>query len=176
MPTPLGRIVVTDANVLINLIHVGRLDMCAHLPGYEFIVPDHVRREITDATQLAALDDAAHRAVLRVEPITDPAAISIFTQLTQRLGRGEAACLAIAAQNGWMVASDEKGRFLREAESRIGTAGIIGTKDLFVLAIGAGMLSIEDADADKATLAQRRFTMPFKSFREVISGSGGKVR
>lgn len=27
----------------------GRLDMCASLPGYEFVVPDHVRDEIKDA-------------------------------------------------------------------------------------------------------------------------------
>ena len=32
------RVVVTDANVLINLIHVGRLDLLGSLSGYEFVV------------------------------------------------------------------------------------------------------------------------------------------
>ncbi len=51
-------IVVTDANVLIDLMHVARLDLCSRLPGHEFVVPDHVREEIIDANQRMALDDA----------------------------------------------------------------------------------------------------------------------
>ena len=49
-PSP---IIVTDANVLINLLHVARLDLCARLPGLEFVVPDHVHEEITDSAQLS---------------------------------------------------------------------------------------------------------------------------
>jgi len=32
--TPLLRIVVTDANVLINLMHVSRLGLLAQIPNY----------------------------------------------------------------------------------------------------------------------------------------------
>ena len=41
MTTTPQIIVVTDANVLINLMHVARLDLCARLPGDGFVVPDH---------------------------------------------------------------------------------------------------------------------------------------
>ena len=88
MNAPTTRVVVTDANVLINFMHVGRLSLCAELPNLEFVVPDHVRH----------------------------------------LGRGEAACLVLAEKNGWTVASDEKGRFRREAVARIGLYQ--GKKDL----------------------------------------------
>jgi hypothetical protein len=44
----------------------------------------------------------------------------------------------------------------------------MGTADVFVLAIRAGLISISDADADKALLAQRRFRMPFASFGELV--------
>jgi hypothetical protein len=37
---PTLRIVVTDANVLINLIHVEVLPLLGRLPGYEFVVVD----------------------------------------------------------------------------------------------------------------------------------------
>ena len=58
MTDPPQRIVVSDANVLINLMHVGRLDICGRLPGFEFVVPNHVREEIMLPEQRAALDEA----------------------------------------------------------------------------------------------------------------------
>ena len=37
---------MTDANVLINLIHVDRLRLLGALPGFEFIVPPEVESEV----------------------------------------------------------------------------------------------------------------------------------
>lgn len=168
MTTTPQIIVVTDANVLINLMHVVRLDLCARLPGHEFVVPDQVREEITDANQRIALDDAVVRSVVRIEAITDLSAVTLFTELIARIDRGEAACLALAIERGWCVASDERRRFRREAEQRIGAERIIGTKDLYLLAIRAGLLSVEEADEDKAVLERHRFKMGFESFRDFV--------
>lgn len=44
MSTPLLRIVVTDANVLINLMHVSRLGLLAKIPNHEFVDPGARRR------------------------------------------------------------------------------------------------------------------------------------
>jgi predicted nucleic acid-binding protein len=129
--------------VLINLLHVARLDLLSKLPGHEFVVPDHVREEID--------------------------AITVFTELIVHIGRGEAACIAIAAKHGWCIASDEKRRFRREAVARIGAGRLLGTADIFVAAIGAGLLSVEEADADKLTLEERRFKMSFGSYRELVT-------
>ena len=41
-----SRLVVTDANVLINLAHVKRLGLLGSLPGYEFVVPPEVKEEL----------------------------------------------------------------------------------------------------------------------------------
>ena len=165
MTTP-TCIVVADACVLINLMQVSRLDLCARLPGLELVVPEHVREEVV--RQRALLDDAISRGVVRIEAITDVSAFTLFARLTERLGRGEAACLAMAVEKGWLVASDEKGRFRREAEERLGKGRLLGTADLFVKAINAGLLTIEEADADKAVLEARRFRMSFESFRELL--------
>ena len=57
------RVVVTDANVLINLIHVERLDMLGSLSGYEFVVPPEVEAEVSipeQAQSLARAFDAGH--------------------------------------------------------------------------------------------------------------------
>jgi predicted nucleic acid-binding protein len=159
-------IVVADACVLINLMHVSRLDLCARIPGFEIVVPEQVREEVV--RQRATLDDAISRGVLRIEAITDLGAFVLFARLTERLGRGEAACLTLAVERGWLVASDEKGRFRREAEERLGKERLLGTADLFMKAIHAGQLSVEEADADKAVLETHRFKMEVATFRELI--------
>ena len=168
MNTPLLRVVVTDANVLINLMQVSRLGLLAEIPKHEFVVPEHVREEITNPEQRAILDAAVIAGWLKTEVITDLGVITVFTELIERLGRGEAACIAIAAKEGWYIASDEKRRFLREANARVGTGHVLTTVDVFVLAIKAGLLSVEDADADKVTLESRRFKMSFASYRELV--------
>lgn len=168
MSTTLLRIVVTDANVLINLMHVSRLGLLAKIPNHEFVVPEHVREEITSPEQRATLDAAVSDGWLKIEIITDLGVLTVFTELIEHIGRGEAACIAIAAKEGWFIASDEKKRFLREATARVGAGHVLTTVDVFVLAIKAGLLTIEDADADKATLEGRRFKVSFASFREVV--------
>lgn len=45
--TPPTRVVVADANVLINLLHVGRLEKCSRVPDLELVVPNHVWEEIS---------------------------------------------------------------------------------------------------------------------------------
>lgn len=162
------RIVVTDANVLINLMHVSRLGLLAKIPNHEFVVPEHVREEITIPEQRATLDAAVGEGWLKIEVIDDLGAISVFAELIEHLGRGEAACVALAAKKGWFIASDEKKRFLREAVDRVGAGHVLTTVDVFVLAIKAGLLTTAEADADKATLEGRRFKVSFASFRELV--------
>lgn len=135
------RIVVTDANVLINLIHVGRLD---------------------------------GRSFFRIEHVTELETVALFAELRARLGRGESACLALAHRRGWTVASDEKGRFRREAEKRIGPERFLGTADIFLMAIQGGRMTIVEADADKVALEEHRFRMPFTSFRELVRAAEGR--
>jgi len=166
--TPVLRIVVTDSNVLINLMHVSRLDLLRSLPGHEFVVPDHVREEITNPDQRAALDAAIGAGTVKLESITDLDALATFTELIAHIGRGESACIAIAAKRGWSIASDEKRRFRREAEARLGGERILGTVELFVLAIEARLITVEQADADKLALESRKFKVSFTSFRELV--------
>jgi predicted nucleic acid-binding protein len=165
-PPPV-RIIVADANVLINLIHVGQLALLGALPGYEFIVPHDVVSEITEVQQRATLEAALAAGHLRQESITDPQELAGYAELRAIMGRGEAACLALAESRGWLIASDEKRPLRREVDSRIGPGRLITTPGLFILAIRAGVLTIEEADCAKNLLEQRRFRMSFHSFRDV---------
>jgi len=164
-----GRTVVLDASVVINLIHAGRLDLLGKIEGYEFVVPEQViALEVTYPEQAQALSAALEAGwVRRVESI-DTLEIELYAQLSAVMGKGEAACLAMAAHRGWMVACDEGGRFRREAEVRIGRDRIVNTAGIIVLAIRRGLLSIEEADATKDALKRHRYKLPFASFRDLL--------
>jgi predicted nucleic acid-binding protein len=164
----LTRIVVTDANIIINLIHAGRLGLLGALPPYQFVVPEDVVSEIADHAQREALEVAITEGHLHRETITAPAELTRYAELRQVVGKGEAACLALAESHGWLVASDEKRRFRREVLARLGSGRLVTTPGLFVLAIRAGAISVQEADEAKAVLEQHRFRMTFGSFREVV--------
>ena len=172
MPSaPPETIIVTDANILINLIHVERLELLGVLSAYRFVVPDHVAVEITIPEQQQQLQGALDRHDLAQESLTTPEELALYAELHRVMGQGEAACLALAESRGWLIASDERRRFRREVFARLGEGRLVTTAGLFVLAIRAGILTVEEADQMKAVLEQRRFRMTFASFRDVLSES-----
>ena len=163
-----ARTVVADANIVINLIHAGRLALFGAFPEFAFVVPEDVMSEISDPLQRQALEAAINVGHVRRESITSPAELTRYAQLRQVVGKGEAACLALAESRGWLIASDEKRRFRREVLDGIGGGRLVTTPGLFVLAIRSGALSVEEADEAKAILERHRFRMAFKSFRDVL--------
>ena len=161
-------VVVMDANVMINFIHIGRLELLARLPGLRFVVPEHVVAEITDVAQAAELRAAVARGDVGEVRMTNAAEIARFAALTETLGRGESACLALAEKRGWTVASDERRAFRRTAVERIGEDRLLTTPALILRAICAGLATVAEADGWKALLEQRRFRMKFASFAELL--------
>jgi predicted nucleic acid-binding protein len=162
------RVVVTDANVLINLIHVGRLDLLGSLSGYEFVVPPEVEAEVSIPEQAQALARAFDAGHIERLAFSGTAELEIYAELSSLIGKGEAACLAMAEVQGWTIASDERRRFLRLANERLGPGRVLNTAGLFVLAIRGGLVTVEEADQDKQVLEGHRFKMRFSSFRDVL--------
>ncbi len=156
-----------DASVLINFLHLERLDILADIAEVDFVVPEQVVEEITDPQQARTLAHAVRGGRLRSERSTDPSEIATYADLRQFMGRGEAACLSIAERRGWLVAVDERGRFRRMARERIGEGRILNTPGILVIAIRAGGISVDEADMLKARLETHRFRMKFDSFRDV---------
>ena len=72
-----------------------------------------------------------------------PEELGIYADLAQTLGSGEAACLALALQRGWLVACDERRAFLREARNRLGDGRILNTAGIYVLSVRQGLLTVE---------------------------------
>lgn len=161
-------VIVTDANVMINFIHIGRLDLLAKLPGMRFVAPEDAVAEITDAAQATDLHAALEKGGLDEVRMTDAEEIRRYAELAATLGRGESACLAIAEARGWTVASDERRAFRRTAVARLGEQRLLTTPALMVHAIQAGLATVAEADQWKDLLEQRRFRMKFTSFGELL--------
>lgn len=159
-------VVITDTNVLINFLHIGQLALLAELSAYRFQLPPEVLQELTDPGQKASVDNAIAVGQLDLLVVDELDALALFGDLRDLMGRGEAACLALAATVGCHIASDEKKRFRRKAIELIGEARILGTEDLLLEAIRYGRITVAQADGYKVVLAENRYTMPFASFAE----------
>jgi predicted nucleic acid-binding protein len=162
------RVVVTDTNILINLIHIGRLDLLGKLPSYSFVIPEEVVKEVREPNQGNALQTAMSSGLLVEVQLADPAELKVYADLIQILGSGEAACLSLAQCRQWLIASDEKKKFRRETLARLGARRLLNTPGILSLAISGGIITVEDADRAKAVLEQNRFIMSFASFRDVV--------
>lgn len=172
MPTKKARIrvVFTDANILINLLHIERLDLLGLLEELEFVVPAPVEAEITDPEQRRALAVAADGGYLAVEPLTGLEELTRFGELRVVMGDGEAACLAMAAERGgWVATSDKKRKFRREAIRLLGPGRLLNLIGLFVIAIRQGLVTVAEADAYKEVLARNRFRLKIRSFEDVLA-------
>lgn len=166
--SPIVRVVVTDTNILINLIHIGRLDLLGKLPPYSFVVPEEVIKEVREPQQAQALQTAISARLLVEVQLADPAELKLYADLIQILGSGEAACLSLAQCRHWLIASDEKKKFRRETLARLGAGRVLNTPGILSLAISGAIITVEDADRAKAVLEQHRFIMSFASFRDVL--------
>lgn len=167
-------IVVTDASVLINFLHMQRLDILGALPGYRFIVPEHVVKEVLRPEQGPILAQAFDDGTLDRMSLKDLEAMALFADLVHVMGKGEASCIALAATNGWFVACDERGLVRRLTNEKLGDGRLLNTAGILVLAIRAGLLTIDEADRLKGILARHRFKMKFKSFRDVVGQVPGE--
>lgn len=161
-------VVVTDANVIINFIHIGQLKLLTRLSRLRFVVPEHVVAEVYEPAQAAELRDFIKGGGLKRVRITEPAELERYAELSETLGKGESACLALAESRGWSLASDERRKFRRTVVDKIGEESLLTTPDLIVRAIREGLVTVTKADRWKATLEKKRFKMWFASFSEKV--------
>lgn len=162
--------VITDTNILINFTKINRMDIFQKLHLYAFYIPEEVYVEITYPAQRLVLDQALGAGWLRKAEIADLNELRSYKRYTQKMGDGEAACLAIATCRKWIMACDEEKNKLisREIQHELGTGYLLNTPGILLKAIREGILTVSQADAIKCALAQNRFVMSFASFQDLI--------
>lgn len=161
-------VVITDANILINLLRIGQLPLLGELDAYRFLVPEEVVGEIIDPAQSEQIASAIAAGYLEQVAVDTMESLALFAELRDVMGRGEAACLALAATTGSYLASDEKKRFRRRAVELIGEPRILRTESILLEAIRQGRITVSMADGFKAVLDANRYVMPFGSFSDLL--------
>jgi predicted nucleic acid-binding protein len=162
------RVVVLDASVLLNFLSLGQVDLLTRLDGLTFVVPAEVAEEITRPEQRRQLDEATSGAQIGAAVLDRPEELELRNDLQRVMGRGEAACLALATARGWLVACDEKRAFRRRATALLGERRLFTTPGLLLLAIRQGLIAVDQADEIKLLLERHRFKMAFRSFRDLV--------
>jgi hypothetical protein len=71
---------------------------------------------------------------------------------------------SIQIAHAWLL----RRRPRREVSTRLWEGRLVTRAGLFVIAIRAGVISVEEADEIKEILQQYRFRMAFRSFRELL--------
>ncbi|BAP88181.1 putative uncharacterized protein [Burkholderiales bacterium GJ-E10] len=161
-------VVITDANVLINLLRIGQLPLLGALNPYRFLVPEEVLGEIIEPAQREETASAITSGYLYRVVVDTMESLALFAELRGVMGVGEAACLALATTMGCFIASDEKKRFRRRAIELIGEDRILRTESILLEAIRQGRISVAEADGFKAILEANRYLMPFGSFSDLV--------
>jgi predicted nucleic acid-binding protein len=124
------------------------MDLLESLVSYRFHCALEVSREVVRPVQAERLDQAIRAGILDLMEIVDLAEIALVTDLLhEQLGRGESACLALAESRGWVLASDERGRFRRLATERIGEGRLMTTREALEHAVTVGLLEGSEARA-----------------------------
>lgn len=141
-PAPRNRniCVALDANILITLLNMNRLDLLAGLKGYEFYVPDQVVEEVHRKVQRERLREAIKTGWLKEIEVTDIAEMEIYAQYRHRFGKGESACLAVGRSRKWPVATDDRA-VKREVEAAMGKANLLDTGVILEVAVKQGVLT-----------------------------------
>ncbi len=162
-------VVVADTSVLINFLHMRRLDMLGASVGIRALVPADVIAELEDPTQRDAIESGLRDSELFAAGDLTTTELEAYARLHATLGAGESAALAVAHSRGAHVACDERRGFLREANALLGPGRVVNTPGLILNAIHLGRLGVDEADELKAFLETRRFKMRFESFAQLVA-------
>jgi len=174
------RVVVTDANILINLIHVGRLDLLGKLPPYSFVVSRRGSKgsersepsgSPSDSPLLGAPSSGAAHGPSGIDsvcrPHPDPG--------LRRSGMLEPGAVPASGSSPPTKRRNSAAKTL----ARLGAGRLLNTPGILTLAISSGILTVEDADRAKVVLEQHRFHHEFsflsRGSSPIVSTSGARL-
>jgi predicted nucleic acid-binding protein len=164
----MGTDTACDTCKLINFALVDRMDLLTNLTEFKLCIPEDVWAEIKRPDLRQMVEQHLRNGHLQLVRLDAPEDLALFAIYGQVLGKGESACLAIAENRGWAIATDEsKGRKWRRTIS-YKKLQIINTQTLILRSIRAGRITLQQADAIKATLEVNRFRLSINSFADLL--------
>src|SRR4029077_6410364 len=127
--------VCVDTCVCVNFAIVARLELMVQIVVFTFHVPQEVVDEVTVKSQKEKLEEVLSSGGFKKTSLQDVVELQHFARYSQRFGKGESACLAIAACRGWVLATDEMKDKRLKREIEASKVRVINTPGLLVKAI-----------------------------------------
>ncbi|MGQ9626288.1 MAG: hypothetical protein ACUVV0_05200 [Anaerolineae bacterium] len=163
--------VIINNTVLANFCLINRLDVLRALFGKVYITPE-VREEV-----LRGLEEGytfmiyaereisvGEEAWLELISFDNPAEEQSFRELIQRLGFGEASCIALARYRGWLVLTDDRTARLILQQEGLKTTGTLG---ILKLAVEKGLLSLDEGNRLLQRIIASGYYSPYEDLGDI---------
>lgn len=160
--------IIANTTLLSNFASVDRLDVLHDLLGRVYISVD-VYAEIQDGIAegynfYSGIDvhiyPLSPEGWLHLASPSGDDELRLFSQLLGPLHRGEASCLAIAAQRGWAFLTDDARARKAARELNVNVSGTLG---VLTQAVKADLLPLDDANRLLAQMIQLGYYSPYSS-------------
>jgi len=151
-----SRQLLLDTNVVIDLLKLDALPVVAQLQPYTLLIVAEVKAELVRPDQAETLEHLIEGGAIREVALESIEEQAQFAKLLEVVGKGEAACLAIAHHRGTLIASDETHRALmREIRRLVGEDHLVRTAALLAETIGAQLTTLDQLERRVAELTER---------------------
>jgi len=161
--------IVVDTTVLSNLARVNRIDLLKKL-HVQIVLPSQVHEEILKGITagysfLEEADKVVEADWVKLAVLEDERERTLFRNLLDIVGYGEAAGIAIAKERNLVFFSDDR-KARRVAQDQ--GVKISGTLGMLELLVEEGKLSIGEADEILSKMIQGGYRSPIQSLKELF--------
>jgi predicted nucleic acid-binding protein len=173
--------IISNTTVLSNFAAIGALDRLRELYGEVYLsteVYKEIERGLEEGyTFYSGIETILHPVCedgwLRLTSLADDKEIELFSRMPGRLHAGEASCLAIAQQRGWLLLTDDKAA-RRHAENR--QVVVSGTLGCLILGIERGLWSSEQANGWLERIVTSGFRSPVADLSALVAKTRNDCR
>jgi predicted nucleic acid-binding protein len=152
---------IVDNTVLSNFAHVEKPELL-RVTFDSLVVVQAVMDELAEGVRLGRVPLVDWSWLPTIELTAEEQAKA--EELGQSLGKGEAACIALAQSHGWMVLTDD--RDARQVARDAGVA-VSGTLGALMNLVRADVLSFPDGDTLLAEMMRHGYHCPISSLSEL---------
>jgi predicted nucleic acid-binding protein len=146
---------IADTTVLSNFALVQRPELLS-MAGVEIITAAQVMEEIRRGVARGILPPGDWQW-LPLCTLDTSEEVQLFEHISRRLGRGEAACLALAVHRGYTFPTDDRDARRWSHRAEIPVSGTIG---ILVRLVQNGTLTIDEGNALLSEMRQKGFYAP----------------
>lgn len=155
---------IANTTVLSNFSHVQRPALLRATCLETIVTAAQVMAEIQRGVERHVLPSCDWQW-LPVYTLDTPAERRLYTQLHQRLGAGESACLALAMHRGFMVLTDDIDARRWGHHAEIPVSGTIG---LLVQLVQGDVLTVDEANALVHAMREHGYYAPIARLEDLL--------